>query len=736
MDPDQRVFQDGEVIPGTRLRVAAMIGAGGMGQIFDVEHVELGKRFVTKVLRRECAPRSDLVARLRNEWRALGRLEHPNIVAVTDAGRTPDGIPYFVMERLEGEPLSARLRRQRRVSIPLALHVASSVLKGLAAAHEIGIVHRDVKPSNVFLTKGGGVKLLDFGVAKSEDPKAAITATGIAVGTPRYMSPEQVNGARVDGRTDLYATGLLLYEMMAGQVPFEQARDTTELFTLLTSRDAPRLSSALPGISAELEALVAGLLARDPRVRPSSCRQVEETLRRVAAKARQGISPDAPTRSIENGLSSPPLPPGLVEQEPPARSGASWRPPPPKHTLRSAGAVSHRPPPVARTEEVAEPAQPQPQSHLCRGDDTTTNDLLAGSPASSGPQRISRPPAVETPPGIPNSGPDPAAQRASDAPSPANEIGALDAADSEGPPITHTEVRAPNWEVAGADAEPGQAIVPQDWTHPDQRAWHDGDDDVAESDFPSPDNTLRLYEPEGPMAPRYDECATETHTAVPVSDSGLSETPPPVEPGRYAQDGRSGPGGQVRIRALGVGLLAFTLAASAAWLALRVRASLEHPALAPAAGGDPLAASIAASSARAAPQPQVTAPKDPPAQLSTSPSAQPQERETIGATAAGRSAGSARPNERVRAGGRGGKRAGRARTATRTARVARAVPAPAVAKQRAEAPSASGHASAKAAVATANAWRLGANAEQRKSQASPVAPRPNNRRLKLPGSGL
>jgi serine/threonine protein kinase len=289
-------FSPGALIPGTRYRVVRLIGEGGMGWIFDVEHIELGKRFVLKVLRPQCARRSDLVARLRNEWRALGQLQHPNIVAATDAGDTADQIPFFVMERLEGEPLARRLRREGRLSIPVALHIAASVLEGLAAAHEIGIVHRDIKPPNVFLVRGGGVKLLDFGVAKFDNPAAqVVTAHGVAIGTPRYMSPEQANGAPIDGRADLYATGLILFELITGQSPFEDARDTSDLIVAHLAREAPRLASLLPGVSPELDQIVARLLAKDPRDRPSNARELAAALRTVAARARRAVSTDAST---------------------------------------------------------------------------------------------------------------------------------------------------------------------------------------------------------------------------------------------------------------------------------------------------------------------------------------------------------------------------------------------------------------------------------------------------------
>jgi eukaryotic-like serine/threonine-protein kinase len=296
---DFREFQDGELVPGTRYRVARLIGAGGMGRVYEVEHVELGKRFVLKALQRELARREDLVARLRNEWRALARLEHPSIVNVTDAGTSSNGVPFYVMERLEGENLATLLHRARRLLPQQALAIAASVLEGLHAAHQIGVVHRDVKPPNIFLTGPTTVKVLDFGIAKIRDANDVITARGMAVGTPRYMSPEQANGTPVDARSDIYATGLILFEMVSGVGPFDDARDPNELLLAQLGRKAPLLSS-ISVVAPELDALVAGMLAKDPRERPGDARQVAETLRALATRYERYVGTDVPTISGGN----------------------------------------------------------------------------------------------------------------------------------------------------------------------------------------------------------------------------------------------------------------------------------------------------------------------------------------------------------------------------------------------------------------------------------------------------
>jgi serine/threonine-protein kinase len=301
-------FVKGQPVPGTRYRVVDLVGVGGMGSVYEVEHLELGKRFVLKALLSDLALREDLVARLRNEQRALGRLEHPNIVTVTDAGATRGNVPYFVMERLDGETLAQRLRRVRRLSPVEALRVANGVLEGLTAAHEIGVVHRDVKPPNIFLAAGNRPKILDFGVAKIADAGGAITARGVAVGTPRYMSPEQASGESVDGRSDLYAVGLILFEMIAGAGPFDDARDANEMLLAHLGRAPARLSTRAPGVAPELDALVASLLAKDPDSRPRDARTAAAAIRSVERGYGASVATDAPTPFA----SEPPPPPGMT----------------------------------------------------------------------------------------------------------------------------------------------------------------------------------------------------------------------------------------------------------------------------------------------------------------------------------------------------------------------------------------------------------------------------------------
>ena len=288
-----REYEDGEIVPGTPYRVVTLLGAGGMGSVYEVEHIELGRRYVLKSLLHTLASRQDLIARMRNEWRSLGKLQHPNIVDILNAGVSASDVPYYVMERLEGETVRDRLQREGKLPVDEAARIARETLFGLAAAHAIGIVHRDIKPANIFLTRDGAVKVLDFGVAQvtRSEGDQKITAQGLAIGTPRYMSPEQASGESADARSDLYATGLLLFEMIAGEGPFDDLGDTSQQMLAHLHRPARPLSR-LTEVPAEIEAIVKRALAKRPQDRPRSAEVMAAELAPFAAataRASRGV---------------------------------------------------------------------------------------------------------------------------------------------------------------------------------------------------------------------------------------------------------------------------------------------------------------------------------------------------------------------------------------------------------------------------------------------------------------
>src|SRR5260370_14649751 len=209
----------GKLIEG-RSEVESAVGEGGMGSVYAVRHRALDKRFAMKVMRADLAKQGELAARFIQEARATAAIGHPNIVQITDFGELPSGAPYFVMELLDGTPLSKMIRKGGPLPAALAVRILLQTASALSAAHAAGVIHRDLKPDNLHIAKNEVVKVLDFGVAKMAGA-GRLTRTGMVFGTPHYMSPEQASGGEVDHRADMYAFGIIMYEMFTGRVPFE-----------------------------------------------------------------------------------------------------------------------------------------------------------------------------------------------------------------------------------------------------------------------------------------------------------------------------------------------------------------------------------------------------------------------------------------------------------------------------------------------------------------------------------
>lgn len=397
-----REYADGDVVPGTPYRVLRMLGAGGMGCVYEVEHVELGRRYVLKSLLKSLSNRQDLIGRMRNEWRSLGRLSHENIVDVSNAGMSANGAPFYVMELLVGETLAPRMRRLVRTPIPEATRIAREILLGLSAAHRIGVIHRDIKPANVFVTEDEVVKLLDFGIAKvRDDPATQTTARGLAIGTPRYMSPEQVSGAPALAQSDLYSVGLLLFEMIAGGGPFDDAPDQSAQMLAHLTRTAPALSSRA-AVLPELDAVVARALAKVPAERPSSADEMAAALARFAGPRRPGAwravvpvaleaSPVTSTR-IDSG--PPPWSDRLGTQE---RTAAGSFPLPDMALPTYERTVPDPRDPDATTVGAHGPANPRTERLDVGGDASLLRDRTTRTSA----RPVSVPPAAhETPPPV------------------------------------------------------------------------------------------------------------------------------------------------------------------------------------------------------------------------------------------------------------------------------------------------------------------------------------------------
>ncbi|MBI5446605.1 MAG: serine/threonine protein kinase, partial [Deltaproteobacteria bacterium] len=276
--------------PGTRLgpyEVLAPLGAGGMGEVWRARDTRLGRDVAVKVLPDHLASDKKALSRFEAEAKAVAALSHPNILALFDVGEA-NGIRYAVTELLDGETLRALVGRGA-VPVKRALEIAHEIAEGLAAAHEKGIVHRDVKPENVFLTRDGHAKVLDFGLARHEttfrDPTdthsptvSALTEAGAVLGTVAYMSPEQASGKPVDHRSDQFSLGVVLYEMLAGKRPFVGETAAETLVAII--REEPELLEAVgPQVPAPVRWLVQRLLEKDPHSRYDTTRDLARDLR-------------------------------------------------------------------------------------------------------------------------------------------------------------------------------------------------------------------------------------------------------------------------------------------------------------------------------------------------------------------------------------------------------------------------------------------------------------------------
>jgi len=251
-----------------RYDIEREIGHGAMSRVYLATPAGGGARLAVKVLRPELAVVVG-AARFHREIQILGRLTHPGIVPVVASG-TAGSLLYLVMPYIAGEDLHARLARAGPLPIPEALAIASDLAAAIDYAHGQGIVHRDIKPANVLL-EGGRALVCDFGLARALDRAAVepLSSSGLVIGTPAYMSPEQAVGETVDGRTDIYSLGCVLYEMLAGELPFTGATPQAVIARHVSDPPSP-LRTVRPGVSRELEAAVAAALAKEPEERPGS----------------------------------------------------------------------------------------------------------------------------------------------------------------------------------------------------------------------------------------------------------------------------------------------------------------------------------------------------------------------------------------------------------------------------------------------------------------------------------
>ncbi|HEY2729307.1 MAG TPA: serine/threonine-protein kinase [Polyangia bacterium] len=405
-------------------RILELIGTGGMGVVYLAEHPGIGRKVAVKVLNPRTAENIEMVTRFFNEARAANAVRHPGIVQVFDFGTLPSGATYIVMELLEGESLAARLRRAERLEVAAAVEIACQTADILAAAHARGVIHRDLKPDNLFLVPDARapgpdtVKVLDFGIAKlnltSSAPSSLRTRTGAVLGTPRYMSPEQCRGTReVDLRTDIYALGIILYQMLCGWPPFTSAGHGELLHLHIAVPPVPPRSYN-KNISEALEAVILKTLAKQPDARQQTMRELERALRGLRTDAL--AIPDGGSRAAAPRVASGTAPAavqttfsaamGTIEPSTQKMRSSAWRWVAVLGGLALAGvaasvifgrgAAPSRSRPATKFTTAAEAAPPLPAAPLPAA-------LLPAAPLPAAPAPPSAPaaPAAPAPPPVP-----------------------------------------------------------------------------------------------------------------------------------------------------------------------------------------------------------------------------------------------------------------------------------------------------------------------------------------------
>lgn len=285
-----------------KYEIRRLIGQGGMGAVYEGLHIEIGKRVAIKLLEAEHSRAEEIAERFRREGRAASRVESDHVVQVFDVGSDATHGLYMVMEFLEGEDLARRLEREKMIDLPMAIDIAWQAARGLAKAHAAGVIHRDLKPGNIFLVQrddgSTAVKLVDFGISKlvaQEDQKGTITRHGSAVGTPQYMSPEQAQGFAIDHRTDVWALGCVLYEMLSGKQAYDLLENYEQTIFAIVLRKPPPLGDIAPWVPQPIIGIVNKALEHDVELRVPDCgtfaRILAETARELEIPARAANAP-------------------------------------------------------------------------------------------------------------------------------------------------------------------------------------------------------------------------------------------------------------------------------------------------------------------------------------------------------------------------------------------------------------------------------------------------------------
>ncbi len=394
-------------IPTTvgRYRIEGELGRGAMGVVYRGTDPALDRTVAIKVIRPGVAdssvPPEEMEARFLREAKVAARILHPNVVTVFDAGREGHAL-YLVMELVEGESLAARLARGAYPSATEALEIVARVADALAAAHSMGVIHRDIKPANIMLTKDGGVKVADFGVAKAIGEGTDLTRTGTVVGSPAYMAPEQVRGEPMDGRSDLFSLGVVLYELVMRRKPFPADTVTTLIYQIL-NEDPFKDAVSTAALSPELTAFLRQCLAKNPAERPADAAAFAAGARAVLTSLRAAsVTATGPTRILTAPVAETAPPSG--GPPPTTRIAAPETPlaPPERRPAPPAAKPEHRVPwvplavlagslvlvVVAAVVLLKPPAAPPPAGEA----------LLAELPTPAGPATpAATTPATETP---------------------------------------------------------------------------------------------------------------------------------------------------------------------------------------------------------------------------------------------------------------------------------------------------------------------------------------------------
>lgn len=366
----------GKTLKGTYL-VQEVVGGGGMGKVYRANHLTLDVPVALKVLKRELLDNPSLVQRFHREARAATRLRHPNVIGVTDFGQTEDGTLFMAMEFVAGRGLGRIIAEESPLSEARVIRIGAQILAALAEAHAAGVLHRDLKPGNVMIEarrdEPDFVKVIDFGIAKiqvHEDGKGALTQAGLVWGTPCYMSPEQWSEEELDARTDLYSVGVILYEMLAGQKPYEADTPMAMLKRLLAERPLPpHQRRAGIAVSPALENLVLKALSFHRAERPTSADEMRAALLACAS----GAAPASLASEPKAGALR-----GSAEQRSPETVGLPPPMPQEERILERPTLPTPAPPPLA-----------QPQPLAAQGSkEVPSKPAVPPPPAGGGPRRL------------------------------------------------------------------------------------------------------------------------------------------------------------------------------------------------------------------------------------------------------------------------------------------------------------------------------------------------------------